>query len=174
VKGPIPDEYGNAGFVVQIGDRRVEAFATVCGAGVYEQDVDVSGPVMRAIFEFIKHRPAETLACLREAAKLRRAAGHAGSLNVEVPRDIAVEPDPSVRGNSVIFSVRAGTRRFRVLVGRTGAIVDDYDDLYHLDGEIESSSLAGGRRAVLDLVLAHPERAAAWGLDCELLDLLWK
>jgi hypothetical protein len=174
VSGPIPDEFGNANFVVQIGDRRIEAVVDACGAGVGEPDFDVSGPVLRAVSDFRQHSPLRTLACLREAATLRRAAGHAGPLDVQVPGYLKVEPLPAVRENAVVFTVQGRSSAFRVLVTRDGAIVDDHDPMRHPDGEVGPEVLAGCRRAVLDFVLANRDGATALGLDCELLDLLWR
>jgi len=74
--GPFPDEYGNACFVVKIGDRRVEAFATPGGCALRETDFDVSAHVMSAISEFRRGAPEQVRSCLREAARLRRVAGH--------------------------------------------------------------------------------------------------
>ena len=173
VSGPIPDEYGNATFVVMVGDRRVEAIATPDGAGVSEQDFDVSGPVFRAISDFRKGKTELLLSCLREAAEVRRASGHSSGLDAYVPANITVGANPDVRGDCVFFAVTIGAIPLEVLVTRDGAIVDDYDPVAHPNGELELEALTGARRAVLNLVLAHPERAALWGLDCELLDLFW-
>jgi hypothetical protein len=173
VSGPIPDEYGNACFVVQVGDRSVNAFATPDGSGIGEADFDVSVQVMGAISEFRKQDPERLHACLREAAKLRRAAGHSTELAVLVPYSIVVRPDVDVRENGVRLTVDVGTSSVLVFVATDGAIVDGNDLLHHPAGEVQPESLLAARRAVLNFILAHKDQASAWGVDCELLDLLW-
>lgn len=173
VSGPIPDEYGNACFVVQVGDRRVNAIATPVGAGLGEADFDVAAPVMNAISNFRRQAPDRLHACLREAALLRRAAGHPTELAVPVPDSIVVQPTADVRALGARFTVNIGTSSVFVLVSTDGAIVDDYDPQFHPNGEVTSHDLLAARRAVLDFVLAHSDNAPAWALDCELLDLLW-
>jgi hypothetical protein len=173
VSGPSPDEYGNARFVVRVGDRFVHVVATVDGCGVGEADFDVSAQVAGAISEFRQSAPQQMLSCLRAAAKLRRSAGHPTELAVTVPDSIVVRPEPDVQHGCVRFTVDVEAASVLVVVTREGAVVDGYDLLYHPDGELQPESLLVARRAVLNFVLARADRAAAWGVDCELLDLLW-
>jgi len=173
VSGPIPDEYGNACFVVQVGDRSVDAFASADGCAVREADFDVGSQVMNAVSNFRRHAPEKVLSCLCEAATLRRRAGHPTELEVPIPDSMHVRPDPDVRDRGVRFTVDVGPSSVGVLVTGDGAIIDCYDLLHHPTGEVQPEGLLAARRAVLDFVLAHPGHASAWGIDCQLLDLLW-
>jgi len=173
VSGPVPDEFGNAIFVIVLGDRCVQGIAHPSGSGVYETDTDVAGPVMRAISDFGRRNPELVLSCLRESAMLRRAAGHETGLAVSVAPNITVKPEPVIHEDHVVFTAYIGSSPVGVLVSRGGAIVNDYDPVNQSSEELEPEALVGAERAVLDFVLTHPERARIWGLDCELLDLLW-
>jgi len=148
-------------------------FADCRGSGVRQEDSDVSGPVMRAISEFRRRNPDRVRACILDAARLRRAAGHRTALSVVVPDTVVVEPNPVPRDGCVFFTVRVGPTSIRVLVHRDGAIVDGYDPVYHPDGAVDLDLLPAAHRAVLNFVLTHRQQAASWGLDCETLDLLW-
>jgi hypothetical protein len=172
LSGPTPDSYGNAIFVIGIGPRQVKGFATPTGEGVLEADLDVAGLVMRAIGEFRKLEPEKTLACLREAAHLRREAGHASPIGPTVPNSVQVLPKPVVREKCVVFTVEVDKTQLGVLVFRDGAVVDNYDP-DHLHSGIHQSEVIAAQRAVLNLILSDRQQANTWGLDPELLDLLW-
>jgi hypothetical protein len=174
VSGPTPDEYGNARFVVQVGERRVDAIAGPEGSGLSEADFDLWREVSDAVSEFRKRDPERLHACLCEAAKLRRAAGNTTALAVPVSASIAVRPDPELRRTGARFTVDVGASSVAVLVTEDGAIVDDYDPVHHPTGEVRSEDLLAARRAALDYVLAHSEHSVGWGLDCDLLELFWK
>jgi hypothetical protein len=174
VSGPIPDEFGNACFVVQVGGRRVTGIATPNGSGVGDDGFEVAAQVMSALSDFRREAHDRLQSCLREAAQLRRAAGHATELAVPVPDSIVVQPTADVRESGVTFTVNVGSSSVLVLVTKDGALLDNYDPVFHPNGEVEPQDLLAARRAVLDFVLTHPESARAGALDCELLDLFWK
>ncbi len=173
LSGPVPDEFGNACFVVQVDDRRVDAFGTPDGCALREADFELMPRINAAISEFRRNAPEQMLSCLREAARLRRIAGYATELAVAVPESISVRAEVGVREIGARFTVDIAQSSVDVLVSGDGAIVDSYDPTDHPGGEVSCEHLLAARRAVLDFVLARPERAGAWGLDCELLDLLW-
>ena len=70
------------------------------------------------------------------------------------------------------FITQSGETRLTVVVSKEGGfdVVELYDDLV----DISNADQSDAATACFDYVFAHPDEAAALGLDVGLLDELWR
>jgi hypothetical protein len=170
VAGPTPDASGQVLFKVRVGQRLVRVVAVPDGIGVDGEGGQRAdeGKAISAVSRFLKEHRAEEMAWHREAARLRREAGNPPPLGGRSSRDVAVLGEPRAYERSVVFRTRGPTAELRVVVSQTGSVIDDCDDWRGVTDDDRQSAIS----AVLEHIFAHPEQAAALGIDLALLEEL--
>jgi hypothetical protein len=164
-------------FKVQVGNEIVIGIAHPCGSGLREDfasvNPDVASTVMRIVAQFVEEHRAQMPALYREAARLRRAAGNAPFFGNMRRGKFEVVGSPVKLGDAgARFITQAGEIRLTVVVSKDGGfdVIELYDDLVDVSNEDQSEAIT----VCFDYVFAHPEEAAALGLDVALLDELWR
>jgi len=173
IEGPTPDEHGDVTFKVRVGDEVVVGVANPCGVGrrgeITRANLDTTNAAMRAVQQFVKAHRTQMLTLYREAARLRRAAGNpafAGNTRRGSVRLVG-SPTKSASG-SFVFAMRAGATEITILLFAEGGFID------HSNAELSDQDRDEAFTVCLDYVFAHPNEAAALGMDVVLLDELWR
>jgi hypothetical protein len=123
--------------------------------------------------QFVEEHSDEMPRLYREAARLRRAAGNAPIFgNLRRGRFAVVGAPVKLGDVGARFIAQAGEMRLTVVVSKGGGfdVIELYDDFKDVSNEDQSEAVT----VCFDHIFAHPEEAAALGLDVGLLDELWR
>jgi hypothetical protein len=176
--GPTPDDSGMVAFKVQVEGEIIIGIAHPCGSGTREDratmKAGVASAVMRVVSRYVEQRGEHMTPLFREAAGLRRAAGNpplAG--NTSRGRAKVVGISVKMGDLAAVFATETGEgTRLKVAVFKNGGydFAEECEVLERVSEEDRDEAVT----ACFDYVFAHPDEAAALGLDVALLDELWR
>jgi hypothetical protein len=173
-EGPTPDEYGNVGFRVRVGEEVVIGVANPCGVGwhgeITPENLAVANATMAAVQDYIDVHKQEMSELYREAARLRRGEGNPPPAGNTRRGHFQLVGQPARASNSVRFTVRSAWATLEVLIFREGGFIDHCDDWQTISDVDRDEAVT----IALDYIFAHPDWAAELGLDVGLLDELWR
>ena len=177
VGGPTPDDSGMVTFKIRVGAEIIIGVAHPCGSGTREDPAvmkaGVAGAVMRVVSRYVEQFGEHMPPLYREAARLRRAAGNpplAGNTRWGKAKVVGAPVKMAELG--AVFTTETAGMRLKVAIFRNGGF-DFAEECEVVDAMCEEDR-DEAVTVCFDYVFAHPDEAAALGLDVPLLDELWR
>jgi hypothetical protein len=177
VGSPTPDDSGMVTFKVRVGKEIILGVAHPCGSRTREDSAamkaGVAGAVMRVVSRYVEQYGEHMAPLYREAARLRRAAGNPPiGGNTRRGRANVVCTPVKMAELGVVFTTETKGTRLKVAILKNGGF--DFAEECEVVETVSEEDRDEAVTACLDYVFAHPDEAAALGLDLALLDELWR
>jgi hypothetical protein len=172
VEGPTPEASGYVVLKVRVDGHVFRGLACPLGHGadMSNADLPTKSKVTHAVHRFMDEHQGDALGWYREAARLRRLAGNPPLIGASTSRHVSVVGQPESRGRCVVFRTQGAPTELRVIVFEGGGVTDDCDD-WRTVTDIDRDAAT---TAVLDHIFENREESAAFGIDVELLEELYR